>query len=210
LVLSKGRSLTKNPAAGYGEAIAFKIIDAIMEGKSFRWISTRPGMPGITTIYRWMAQFPDFKEAVENARAISAMTFEDKALEVAEDLTNERGEDWTNAQLRARELALKQWGWSAERRDPGRFGSRMAPSTVVPIQINTTLDLGGGSTAKLTPYEMHAQIASDAVEEAPRKLDLRPPAPEKVKPGHKTAMGIRMTNTARADVKRNKDSGSSK
>lgn len=200
------RAPLKPAPRGYTQEMAFKIIDMLMVGKTFRYISTRPGMPGETTIYRWMAQYPDFKEAVENARQLSAMSMEDKALEVADDLLNP-DRVWSNNQLRARELALKQWGWSAERRDPGRFGARMAPSTVVPIQINTNIDLGQEGAAKqsLDVYAAHAKIAAgepidtahEDVAQSPRRLDLRPPAPEKVKPGHKTKLGVTRTLSAR-------------
>lgn len=198
---------TQPVPSGYSQEVAFKIIDMVMQGKSLRYVVTRPGMPSsVTTIYRWMTLYPDFKEAVENARQLSAMSMEDKALEVADDLISE-DRIWSNNQLRARELALKQWGWSAERRDPGRFGARMAPSTVVPIQINTNIDLGQDGVQKqnLDVYAVHARIANDEpidtdhedVSQSPRKLDLRPPGEPRPKPGHKSALGIKRTLAAR-------------
>lgn len=68
-------------------------------------------------------------------------------------------------QVRAFEVAMNQLRWSATRRDPARYGERANTVVRVPIQINTTLDLGddtaGGTTEHPNIYGLEARVTTE-------------------------------------------------
>ena len=78
----------------------------------------------------------------------------------------------TSTQLRAIDLLVQQLRWSSVKRNPNVFSEKAAVSITVPIQINTSLDLGHGATAgtKEFPniYEAVAQLpATVPLEQVP-------------------------------------------
>jgi hypothetical protein len=106
------------------------------------------GWPTWKTFAGWQAEFPAVRDMYRTARELSAQALEDKALGIAEGLV-QTGAEYTGVFVQGAGKAMEQFRWSAERRSPGDFGTKATQQTVVPIQINTTLDLGqpgGGAT----------------------------------------------------------------
>jgi len=140
---------------------ATRVLEAIAAGDTLKDISQRPGFPTRDTFYKWMMLYPDLKTAYDAARELSALSLEEEALDMARVL--KAPNDFTGTKVRAYEVAMAQFRWSAERRDPSRYAGGQKTSVMVPIQINTTLDLGqqGGSApaAAKTTYDFAASIA---------------------------------------------------
>lgn len=106
------------------------------------------GWPTWKTFAGWQAEFPAVRDMYRTARELSAQALEDKALGIAEGLV-QSGAEYTGVYVQGAGKAMEQFRWSAERRSPGDFGTKATQQTIVPIQINTTLDLGqpgGGAT----------------------------------------------------------------
>lgn len=122
------------------------IVEKIAEGQLLKDITKKPGMPNRTTFYRWVIKNPDLAQAYNAAIALSAHTLEEDALELARTIKGDTTASGTK--VRAFEVAMAQFRWSAERRDPARYANRTAGTLVVPIQINTTLDLKGGISSE--------------------------------------------------------------
>lgn len=106
-------------------------------------ICEQPGMPNRTTFQRWVVQYPELARAYAAARELSAHAFEEEALDIARQLSTE-GRDFTATKIRAFDVAVGQLRWSASRRNPRTYSERGAVQITVPIQINTSLDLGDG------------------------------------------------------------------
>jgi hypothetical protein len=119
-----------------------RITDVLGKGRPTGW-------PSWQAFGKWQAEYPAIRDAYRTARELSAQTLEDKALKVAEGLIAE-GAEYTGVFVQGAGKAMEQFRWSAERRDPGGFGTKATAQTIVPIQINTTLDLGqpGGGSFK--------------------------------------------------------------
>jgi hypothetical protein len=115
-----------------------------------------------TTWQKWRKAYPGLDTAYRAAREISAEMLEDKALRLADDLADQN--DYTSVKVRATEVAIGQYRWSAERRDAGKFGTKNNVSVSVPVQINTTLDLGDGITAKMPVVEQTDNVFDIEVE----------------------------------------------
>lgn len=155
---------------------ATRVLEAIAAGDTLKDISQRPGFPTRDTFYKWMMLYPDLKLAYDAARELSALSLEEEALDMARTL--KAPNDFTGTKVRAYEVAMAQFRWSAERRDPSRYAGGQKTAVVVPIQINTTLDLGqqGGAApaATRTTYDFAASIAKGEDGEATAFEDTEP------------------------------------
>lgn len=125
---------------GYTPDLALKVCELIAGGETVGSIAKTNGLPSKPTIYRWLSQHPKFFDAYERARELSAQSFDDEALDMARELRG--ANDFTGTKVQAYNIAMGQLRWSASRRDKGRYGQQVQATTAVPIQINTTLNLG--------------------------------------------------------------------
>ena len=148
------------PLGAYDPDKALGICEEIAQGLLLKDICKRNGMPTAQTFRRWCVQHPELGRAFSAAVAISATALEEEALGLARQI-KENQKDGT--QVRAYEVALAQLRWSAARRDPAKYGDKAPVSVRVPIQINTTLDLGrseaaGGTLEHPNIYALDAKI----------------------------------------------------
>jgi terminase small subunit-like protein len=177
------------PLSAYDPDKALGVCEEIAQGLLLKDICKRNGMPSPSTFRRWCVQHPELGRAFQAAIAISAAALEEEALGLAREI---RASQKDGTQVRAFEVAIQQFRWSAARRDPAKYGDKSAVSVRVPIQINTTLDLGsegaGGTLEHPNIYGLEAKVvALPAPEEPPvatpreysrhGKLILRPRVP---------------------------------
>lgn len=218
-----GTSVTKYDAQAF-----VYVMDRLAEGMTIVEALKGEGLPSRATFYRWLALYPELSKAYEAARELSAQSFEEEALEMARTLKGDNA--FTGVKVRMYEVAMAQLRWSAARRDPKRFGSKQEVGLIVPIQINTSLDMGGGSSSinlgsapgkTIGPddvYNLEAIVgdpedtglaAEDAFMVPDNPLDVLPrgkpgrPRGPSTK-GHKTPAQLRATLAAKARRK-NKD-----
>lgn len=71
-----------------------------------------------TTICRWRREYPDFLEAIKQARQDRAEAFHDRAIQIAK-----KADD---ASVKRDKLEIETLQWSAEKMDPGTFGQKVA------------------------------------------------------------------------------------
>ena len=128
--------------SGYDPGLALEIATRIMNGEVLSEVLSEPGMPSYSTFAQWRLRYPGLQQAVETARAASAEFFEDEALGIARWLI--ANNSYTSTKVNALKTALDQLRWTAAKRNPARFGQHgVNQGVIVPIQINTSLDLGG-------------------------------------------------------------------
>lgn len=179
----------------YDSLVALKILEAIAAGETLKEICDLPDMPTTRTIHRWVNLHPEFQRAFNAARELSAMAFEEQALRLAKKLYSDQS--FTGTIVRAYEVAMAQLRWSAARRDPKRYGQQGNATLVVPIQINTSLDMGADTAGSThTPehpdiYQIEARVIAGEPE-GPLTADPMA-APEEVTyaVGREDARGIR-------------------
>lgn len=97
-----GRPLTYTPE------LAKSLCERVAAGEMLYKICEEAGSPGITTVYRWMEQFDDFRDNYERARKVKAEHDFDRLQQIADDGTN----DWMEA--RDREGAIIGWRINGE------------------------------------------------------------------------------------------------
>lgn len=124
----------------YSHELALSICELVADGTPLTHIEKMDGMPSRKSIYRWLSQYPKFYDAYQRAFEVSAQSMEERANLIAMNL--EAANDYTGVKVSALNYAMQQYRWSASRRDKNRYGQQQVGVTAVPIQINTTLNLG--------------------------------------------------------------------
>ena len=159
----------------YNPELALAIVEEVASGTLLRDVLRRRHMPTRSTWFRWLMTYPELGKAYTAALVLSAAAMEEEALALGREIVTGH-EDGT--QVRAYEVAMNQLRWSASKRDPGRFGERMPVSVRVPIQINTTLDLGsegaGGTLEHPNIYGLTASVAANPQLPAPQENNRGP------------------------------------
>ncbi|MFL5297627.1 MAG: hypothetical protein ACJ798_14695 [Phenylobacterium sp.] len=93
------------------------ILERMCEGETVMGICRDPEMPGFSTVYRWRRTFPDFAEAMQEAREIQAELFCDLGWEVAAAVTPQTAF--------ATSVKLTQIRWMAGMLQPHRYLARV-------------------------------------------------------------------------------------
>jgi hypothetical protein len=132
-----GRWFTK-----YNPQIALEIVERIADGELLSRITAKDAVPQTVTrqtFLRWVATVPELQSAYSAALQISAHAFEEKAIEKAEATADKPG---SPQNVSAASLLISQYRWSASRRNPTKYSDKGNTQIVVPVNINTTLDMG--------------------------------------------------------------------
>ena len=145
------RSITK-----YSPELALKICEKVAEGKTLLDICKGAGMPHRTSFQRWVMLYKDVAVSYQAARELSAQSLEDEALGLARELSSQN--NFTTVKVRAIDISLQQLRWSATRRDPSKYGQKAKETITVPIQINTTLNLGSDNRDSQGIYTITAEV----------------------------------------------------
>lgn len=123
--------------AHYTTRIAKRLCEHIALGATLKdALGKEPLAPTIPTFWRWLDEYPEFREMYERARMLQADLMADTIMEMAENVL--RAPKFAPAYKVAADI-LK---WQAEIRNPGKYGSR------VQVEHKTTLD----------PAKMRAEI----------------------------------------------------
>lgn len=130
----------------YDPAAAMEICARVAEGYLLKQICTLENkLPAAATFQKWCTVYPDVARAYQAARQLSAQAFEEVNLGMAHELS-QPGVGLTAVEVRAKEVAMNQFRWSAARRDPGQYGDKATVSVRVPVHITTNLDMGVEAT----------------------------------------------------------------
>lgn len=156
-------------------AIANKVLIAVAEGATLRKISKQKGMPTTGDVYKWTRAVPEFAKSLKEAEEWSARMLEEEALDTSRDVQKAPDKDVTSA---ARVLN-EQLRWSAERRDVGKYGSSAKITTIVPVQIVTSLNLGQpGAKTAVEERSIYDIEAAPIIEVPFEEVKALPPPPK--------------------------------
>lgn len=120
---------------------ALRVCQLISTGKNVHEIEQDLTLPSLDTFFSWVVRDSQVRKAFLAAREMSSFVLDEKALWEAKRF-HEHSKDKTPTQARALEIFLTHLRWTIESRNANAFGAKAKVSLTVPIQINTTLDLG--------------------------------------------------------------------
>jgi len=105
------------PPLEFNQAIANRICEQIVEGKSLRRICSTKGMPSLTTVMKWLRETPEFAQQYARAREEQADGYADELIDLARKATQD------NAQaIRVRADVIK---WVCSKLKPRKYGDRV-------------------------------------------------------------------------------------
>lgn len=146
--------------ANFDPGAAKRALELVALGKSLFEIEQDESLPPAETFIQWVMVYPDMARAYTMARELSGYMLEEEALFLARYVKNNPPS--TAIGLKSYELLINQLKWAAGKRNPQVFSDKAALNVTVPIQINTSLDLGSEqkSGTKEFPniYDMSASL----------------------------------------------------
>jgi len=110
-----------SPTPGLTPELQETILGYVAEGRSVRWIAEQPGMPGATTVWRWLAANETFAAAYARAKEIGLEAAADELLEIADDARQDTyidsmGNERTDTEVIGRsKLRIETRKWLLER-----------------------------------------------------------------------------------------------
>ncbi len=126
----------------YDPDMALAIVERIADGELLKDICARnasPLMCSRATFLKWVATVPELSKAYAAAQSLSALSFEEEAIDKARRTATAPGNPQNVA---AANLLVSQLRWSASRRNPGKYSDKGNLNIVVPVNISANLDLG--------------------------------------------------------------------
>lgn len=110
----------------YSAEVVNTICARIAEGNSLRKICAADDMPGLSTVFKWLNEHPEFVEQYARAREQQAEHFADELVEIADDLTGDAQRDRLRVDTRkwvASKLKPKKFGETTKHEHSGPNGS---------------------------------------------------------------------------------------
>lgn len=116
--------------------IANLICDRLIDGESLRSICIADEMPSASTVCRWLAQFPEFREQYAHAREAQADTLVDEMLDIADDGTNDWmekknaegdviGVEYNGDAVQRSRLRIDARKWMSSKLAPKKYGDKL-------------------------------------------------------------------------------------
>ncbi len=115
----------------YNAEQAGEICRLIAQGLSLREICTRKEMPASGTVYRWLAEYPEFQEQYARAREEQADGFAEEVLAIADRCPPETGE------VAKAKLQIDVRKWIAAKLAPKKYGDRLDLSADMRVKVET-------------------------------------------------------------------------
>lgn len=156
--------------AVYDEEVMAKICVRIAAGETLTSICKEPNQPTTWTFRNWVLRHEQLREMYTQARELKAHSLFDEALDVAREIKNKRGA--TAQQVRAYDILITHLRWAAGKLNARDYSERSSVRFVVPIQINTTVDLAGGEIDPDKVYDLTAEVVIEP-EAAEKQLETR-------------------------------------
>lgn len=106
--------------SSYTQETANAICEAIVLGDSLRTISSREGMPVISTIFKWIGEHPKFSNQYAIAKEAQADTLADDMEDIARD---------NKIEVKRARLIIDTRKWTASKLKPKKYGDKIDVTT---------------------------------------------------------------------------------
>jgi hypothetical protein len=117
----------------YTPEVGITLCVQLVEGKSLRSICRQEGMPGLSTVFQWLAAHPEFAEQYARAREAQADTLADEITDIADTplvgqvkKTTADGVEITEEDMLGhRRLQIDARKWIASKLKPKKYGEKI-------------------------------------------------------------------------------------
>jgi hypothetical protein len=105
----------------YSDEVVSTICEGIARGASLVEICRADNLPSETTVYRWLAEKPVFREMYAHARETAAERFADEMIRIADSVRHAKSQ----AEVQAAKLAIDTRKWIASKHAPKKYGDKI-------------------------------------------------------------------------------------
>lgn len=130
----------------YSEQVAAKICEQLALGHSLRAICTTPDMPSRAAVFRWLAEYPAFRDRYAHARELQADTFADEIVHIADT-----AKDFNLARLK-----IDARKWAAAKQRPSKYSDRVVNELTgkdgAPLERRQVVELSAESIRRIEEF----------------------------------------------------------
>lgn len=114
----------------YSSKLADEICVRLVSGESLRKICSGKTMPGMTSIFKWLRETPEFAKQYAYAREAQAEALADEIISISDDRSNdtidgEYGEVPNAAAIQRDRLRVDSRKWYASKLLPRKYGDKL-------------------------------------------------------------------------------------
>ena len=169
-----GKALAPRGADGkllqiYDAEVMGRICVRIAAGETLNAICKGKAQPTTWPFRNWILHSEQLREMYAQARELKAHSLFDEALDAAREIKKNPG---SAQQVRAADILITHLRWAAGKLNARDYSERSSTKFIVPIQINTTIDLAGGEVDPDKGYDLPAEGVIDP-DEAESQLETR-------------------------------------
>jgi hypothetical protein len=107
----------------FNKELAWEICEDIIDGRSLRSICREDGMPGLSTVFKWLDEDPWFLEQYTRAKDNQADTNTEDIQDLAKRVVS--GE----VEPQAARVAIEAYKWTASKLKPKKYGDKIDMTT---------------------------------------------------------------------------------
>lgn len=129
--------------SGYTDELADLICERLAEGESLVQICKDDDMPGVSTVFRWLASNAAFRDTYARAREVQAERLADEIVEIADEgrrdtYIDDEGRERTNYDVIARsKLRVDARKWIASKLAPKKYGEKVQQEHSGAVQVTS-------------------------------------------------------------------------
>jgi hypothetical protein len=141
-IQDRGKALMERPKKGrpttYNADMGEMICERLARGESLASVCEGKGMPGVSTVFQWIAAQPVFAEGYARARDIMAHAIFDECLAIADEATGDIDKEGTpnNTNVQRAKLRIDTRFRMAGKLNPKVYSDRMEQLGANPVTIN--------------------------------------------------------------------------
>lgn len=150
----------------YDAEVMGRICVRIAEGETLAHVCKDKNMPTPWTFRNWVLKDEELRGMYTQARELQAHSLFEEALDEARAIKADPG---SAQQVRAADILITHLRWAAGKLNARDYSERSSVRFVVPIQINTSLDLGGDGVDPDKVYDITATVIVDPEEAEERQ-----------------------------------------
>jgi hypothetical protein len=137
--------MSASPHRDYDIEIARQIVAEYADGKTLTEISRLEGMPSLLMMYKWRADYEDFRVALENAQEPHADSLANQTIEISD---TERDAGKSRNRILARQ-------WLAGKVNRAKYGERVDVNQKIALDVTSLISEAG---ARLLPMRDQHQV----------------------------------------------------
>src|SRR5271165_5780241 len=174
--MAEKKSATRGRPAALSRENLLKICTLVALGGTLRKICAEPGQPTATTFRQAVMADPELREQWEIAKSERPHHLFEEAIDLAREIRDRSWAKEETNQVTAARVAIEALREAAARLAPREYGQRPASQVIVPVQINTTLDLSAGKPQRkgsANVYSIDLELGTEEPQPLP-KLQFSP------------------------------------